>query len=203
MTLNTSVAIHGPYNVQEIYAFCRTLLNTPEDVEPITGPKPGQERGYRHGDRWIANPGGIGLDAWLWINYGADGPMVHRHDEWCATELGGKYDTTQEEIDEHAAEVAKNPTENGWAGIEVSFDTAYGYRNEHGEGCSELHARLIAELGNWLDARGLQWKWHNEYTGEWFDRFDSLAEFAGYHESSGADEWFRSVVTPVILGGAS
>jgi hypothetical protein len=198
MTLNTSVAIHGAYNVQEIYAHCRMLLNTPEDVEPWTGPDEGQERSYRHGQRWIGNPGGIGLPAWLQIYYGVDGPMTHRCDKWCSTELGGEWGTTQDQIDEHDRDVATDPTANGWAGIEVTFDTTYSYRGENDEGCSALHARLVAQLGAWLDSRGLEWKWQNEYTGEWFDRYDQLAEFAGYHESSGADDWFRNVAQPAI-----
>ena len=200
MTLNTSIAIGKPTNVREVFDFCRGLLNTPTNT-PFT------DRIDEHhpGRKEIFNPGGIGLDAWLWIYYGADGPMTHVHDEWCATEAGpAKWDSdgevmvTQEDVDQHTAEVAAHPTMNGWAAIEVTFDTAYGYRGPDGESCSQLHARLIAQLGAWLDRKGLPWKWQNEYSGEWFDGYDGLAEFAGAHKSTGAAAWFESTVVPFI-----
>lgn len=203
MTLDTKVVIGKPYPVREIFDYCRTLLNCPETVPVETGPEPGREREYRRGQKWLNNPCGIGLPAWLWLYYGADGPFaLHEHDKYCATEVGGEWGHTQEDVDRHAADIAADPTENGWAAIEVSFDTAYGYRGDNGESCSDLHARLVTALGQWLDARGLPWKWQNEYTGEWFDRYDGLAEFGDAHRTTGADAWFRNVVLPAIAGGA-
>lgn len=209
MTLNTSIVIGKPHNVREVYNFCRSLLNTPEHVEVRTGPEPGDERHWRAGQKWIANPGGIGLDAWLWIYYGADGPMTHVHDKWCHAEVGpakwddeGKHVVTQEDVDRHAEHIANDPTENGWGAIEVTFDTAYGHKNDRGENCSQLHSRLVAELGKWLDTKGLPWKWQNEYTGEWFDGYHGLAEFVGAHESTGAADWFNNTVLPLIESGA-
>lgn len=202
MTLNTSIAIGKPYSVREVFDFCRKLLNTP-DATPFF-----QEDSHSWGCKEIRNPGGIGLDAWLWIYYGADGPITHVHDEWCPTEVGpakwdddGEYIVTQEEIDNHAEWIATDPTKNGWAAIEVTFDTSYGHRNRRGERCDQLHTRLVAELGRWLDDRGLPWKWQNEYTGEWFDRYEGLAGLAGAHRSSGAEEWFQKQVLPLITGG--
>jgi hypothetical protein len=177
MTLNTSVAIGAPTDVREVYAFCRKLLDTPEDVQP-------QESEDGH-QRCIRNPGGIGLAAWLWINYGADGPLRHECESWC-----------DEDCDDAAGD---RPTDNGWAAIEVQFDTAYGYRGADGESCSDLHARLVTALGRWLDRKGLPWKWQNEYTGEWFNRFDQLDAFGDAHRSTGADDWFRNVVLPAIV----
>lgn len=200
MTLDTSIVIGKPYNVHEVYAHCRTLLNTPESVAAQTGP----DRPYtdtRAGQKWIANPGGIGLPAWLWIYYGVDGPMTHLHDKWCAVDLGGEYEWTQQDIDEHTEYVANDPTQNGWGAIEVTFDTAYSYRSDSGEGCSQLHARLVAQLGKWLDDKALPWKWQNEYTGEWFDGYDGLAEFVDSHRSTGAADWFNNTVLPLIESG--
>jgi hypothetical protein len=208
VTLNTSIVIGKPYNVHEVYAYCRALLNTPEHVKAEYGPEPGEERSYRSGQKWVLNPGGIGLDAWLWIYYGADGPMVHQHDKWCDIEVGpakwddeGNHTVTQEMVDDHAEQIANDPTENGWGAIEVTFDTAYGYRSDSGEGCSQLHARLVAQLGKWLDQLALPWKWQNEYTGEWFDGYNGLSEFVGAHESTGAASWFNDVVMPAIQAG--
>lgn len=176
MTLNTSVAIGSPTNVHDVYALCRKLLDTPDDVQPITS-NDDPNRVRRDGSKYIANPGGLGLDAWLWINYGADGPLTHTCDQWC---------------DDETHDLAENdPTQNGWAAIEVTFDTSYGYRGENGESCSDLHAWLVTALGQWLDAKGLPWKWCNEYTGEWFDRFDGLAEFGDAHRATGAIRRFH------------
>ncbi|MFF4600595.1 hypothetical protein [Amycolatopsis sp. NPDC001319] len=183
MTLNTSIAIGKPYPVRQVFDFCRELLNTPEGT-----PFSEEHSSWRKGVKQIFNPCGIGLPAWLWIYYGADGPMVETPD-----------DPSDEDEVEY---IARTPTKNGWAAMEVTFDTAYGYRGPDGESCSQLHARLVAQLGKWLDAKGLPWKWQNEYTGEWFDGYDGLAELVGAHESTGADEWFRGTVLPLIAGGA-
>lgn len=194
MTLDTSVVIGAPTDVMELFQFCRTLLGTLEGT-PFTH---NEASDHRPGQRQIFNPGGIGLPAWLWIYYGADGPIPkHQHDKWCASEVGGEWDHDQEDVDSHAAHIASDPTENGWAVIEVTFDTAYGYR-ENGESCSDLHARLVTALGQWLDAKGLPWKWQNEYTGEWFDGYDGLDDFGDAHRASGADAWFTGTVLPAI-----
>jgi hypothetical protein len=186
MTLNTSIAIGKPYNVHEVYAYCRTLVNTPEHIKPNTGPDPEQQKHWP-GQKYIANPGGIGLCAWLWINYGADGPMLQEPDD----------PNDQDEVDY----LKNSPTSNGWAAIEVTFDTTYSYRSDSGEGCSQLHARLVAELGKWLDDRALPWKWQNEYTGEWFDSYNGLDAFVDAHRSTGAADWFNNTVLPLIESG--
>jgi hypothetical protein len=196
MTLSTKVAIGKPHDVREVFEFCRELLGTPEGTPVHEG------EGYLNDQcKRIGNPIGIGLPALLDVTYGADGPMIHRCDKWCATELGGEWNHTQEDLDEHARHIAEDPTENGWAAIVVDFDTTYGYRGEGGESCSDLHARLVTALGRWLDERGLPWKWRNEYTGEWFDRYDQLDTLGDAHRCTGADAWFRDTVLPAILSG--
>src|SRR5690242_14095966 len=59
--------------------------------------------------------------------------------------------------------------------MEVSFDTAYGYRGPEG-GCGDLHARLVRELGAWLDGRRVRWSWLNEWTGEVHEGYEGLSE---------------------------
>lgn len=194
MTLNTRIAIGAPTDVRELLTFCQRLVNTPP------GHGIHESDGYgQPGVRLIGNPIGIGADALLAIHYAPDGTLpTHVHDKWCATELGGEWEHTQEDVDHHAEHIASDPTENGWAAIEVSFDTAYSYRGDGGESCSDLHARILTALGQWLDARNLPWKWQNEYTSEWHDGYDGLAEFGDAHRSTGADTWFRTVALPAI-----
>jgi hypothetical protein len=199
MTLNTTIAIGKPANVRDVFDFCNTLLGAPSTVE---WSQEDCDDSNRTGQRQILNAPMQGLPAWLWIYYGIDGPMRHSCDKWCAAEVGpAKWDETgeryhdAEEVAEHLAWIAANPTMNGWATVEVTFDTAYGYADENGERCNQLHARYIAQLGAWLDRRGIPWKWQNEYTGEWFDGYNGLAEFSS---SRDATDWFDSVVRPVI-----
>jgi hypothetical protein len=144
MTLNTRVAIGAPTNVHEVFAYCRTLLGASDSI-PI-------EKGWDYAkvNRTLRHPIGVGLDALLWLTYGADGPIIGRHDE------------------------DEDGLPQGWAAVEVSFDTAYGYRGENGEGCGKLHARLVRQLGEWLDRKDLPWKWHDEFYGDWHDSYDML-----------------------------
>lgn len=158
MTLNTSIAIHEPMPAEDVYQFCRALLGTPEHVVPIRS-----DSEFRQ-CRSIGHPIGIGLPALLDVYYGGDGPL-------------GPWKGDEDE-DADSQEYARNDySRNGWAAIEVTFDTAYSYREPNGAGCSDLHAWLVTQLGRWLDERGKTWKWENEFTGEWHDRFDGLEEF--------------------------
>lgn len=80
--------------------------------------------------------------------------------------------------------------------LDLSFDTGYAYAGPEGEDCGRLHARLVAELGSWLDGQGIAWQWKNEFTGEVFDRYDRLQDLAGGGEAT--REWFSWVVRPLI-----
>lgn len=192
MTLTTHVAIGAPTDVKELFGFCRQLLGAPADL-PV-------EHDYKGSVRKIANPGGVGLPAWLEIEYGADGPLpVHVHDKWCPR-VGDEYGAGEAEVLEHAAEIAADPLQNGWAAIDVSLDTTYSYRGEDGASCSDLHARLVLAIGHFCDARGLPWKWQDEFLGSWHDGEEGLAEFGDAFASTGAKRWFEQTVVPAIAG---
>lgn len=80
--------------------------------------------------------------------------------------------------------------------LTVSFDTSYGYSDERGYGCGDLHAEYIARLGQWLDAMGIRWCWENEFTGEIHTGYEQLTGLAsGAFEASA---WFRTTVLPAI-----
>lgn len=198
MTLDTRVAIGGGQAVdaQAVYDLCRKMVNTPNGVEPEVDESPKYKS--------ISNPPGIGADAWLAVQYGADGPIP-------AHECGD--DCYLDEAEDLAAEGESRcmdarfrdrgrPDYSGWASVIVSFDTTYGHRGPNGETCSDLHAKYVYALGQYLDSKGLDWKWEDEYQGEWYDRYDHLDEFGDAHRSTGADEWFRSFVLPAIAAEA-
>lgn len=54
--------------------------------------------------------------------------------------------------------------------LRVAFDTAYSYKTDTGESCSDLHRRLTAALGAWLDDQGADWWAQDEFTGTWHHR---------------------------------
>ncbi|WP_031467115.1 hypothetical protein [Sciscionella sediminilitoris] len=200
MTLNTKVAIAGPVDAMKVYRFGRDLLDTPDDIEPERG-----ESYLSASVKWIANPIGIGLSAILTVKYSNDDGIRHVCDKFCDAEVGPslwnpEHVVTQEEVEKHRRCIDSDPSENGWAQVVLSFDTAYGYRGDNGERCSELHVRLMSKLGKWLDDQGLEWKWCNEYTDEWHDRYDGMVAFVGGGDQ--AMRWFDQVVAPYISGQA-
>lgn len=209
MTLDTRIAVRAAnVSAHEIFMYCRTLLSTPDGTPYCTEADNHTGEPRNPGEKELWHRPGLGLDAWLMLYYGADGSLpCHVHDDFCDAEVGpAKWDTrpvpqmvTQEMVDEHAEWVASDPTENGWATVEISIDTAYGFKGDNGESCSDRHARFIHELGLWLDTRGCEWMWKNEYTGEWFTGRDGLDAFGRYHASEGGPgEWFAGVVIPAI-----
>lgn len=180
MTLTTSVAVDMPSEDSEVaawrlYAFVRELVDTPSDVKPDPEPK-------KFGHRSIWNPPGIGLNAWVWVNYDQD---IHEHGEDCEDPDEAKY-------------LHSDPTLTGLATHEVNFDTVYGYCGDNGETCSDLHARYITAVGRWCDQQGLKWWWQNEFTGEWHQGAEGLAEFGDAFRDTGAEAWFQTKVIPAI-----
>lgn len=139
MTLTTYVRIVEPTPVLPIFNECRRLLQG-EHV-PF---EHRQERYGPHPRNMAYRNQPYGLHALLWVVYGADGPLS---------------DYPEEDYDGHVPPRAS---------IGVNFDTAYAYRNGRGGGCSDLHAWLVIQLGEWLSARGLTWHWRHEYTGVWY-----------------------------------
>lgn len=51
--------------------------------------------------------------------------------------------------------------------IEASFDTAYGYKGDNGEGCHDLHAWLIREIARWVPDNTTMF-WFAESEGRWY-----------------------------------
>jgi hypothetical protein len=79
----------------------------------------------------------------------------------------------------------------------VDFDTAYSYTDSYG-GCGALHARLLFDLGGWLDEQGIQWAWRNEFTGDVHigDKYERLYDLVEGGQE--AVRWFKGTVEPVI-----
>jgi hypothetical protein len=167
MTLDTRVYVRGPVDHKALFVKCNQLIGAHEGVK------------FSDKDGCISNAPAQGLDAWLIINYGS--PL---RDGTCPR-------MPHEPDDDDDCWQNHKPA----CYADVSFDTAYSYSGPDG-GCGDLHARIIAELGHWLDTRGLAWSWKNEFTGEVHERYAGLTELGtGGAEAS---DWYRNFAAPAI-----
>jgi hypothetical protein len=194
VTLSTNVYVLDEVDPREVFRFCQGLLaKYDEDRRPPERQVWSDEASstYRDSDdqngvRRIANRLGQDLPGILDITYRAGGALRAEppgHDEDCGEDCGGEY---------HSRVC--------W--LDIDFDTAYGYKDERGWGCGDLHAALVNELGQWLDAKGARWEWRNEFTSEVHgggDRYERLIDLcSGGFE---ATAWFRTSVLPAIAIG--
>lgn len=190
MTLSTNVYVLDPVDVPEMFRFCQELLtryDEPDHRTPAQQKWNDEESSTYHdqedqtGVRRMANRIGQGLPAILDVTYRKGGPLRSTdigHSEWCEDDCDG----------EHARPCF----------ADVDFDTAYSSRFSFG-GCSELHALLVSNLGEWLDERGVRWEWRNEYTGDVHGGEERYTALAGLLNSGDeAMDWFRNVVVPAI-----
>jgi hypothetical protein len=204
MTLDTRVYVLDRISAKDVWLKCNQLIGADESVKAVHEQKKSWRKGesfVEPGDPWwYWNRPGQGLCALLDVQYRPDAPLrseadAAAHDEDC--NLPGT-----EWYDEEAG-----PCDGSWhypaCWLEISFDTAYSYKDEQGRGCGDLHASLLADLGRWLDERGVRWAWKNEFTGEVHTGYEQLIELCtGGFEASA---WFRTTVAPAIqreIGGA-
>jgi hypothetical protein len=80
--------------------------------------------------------------------------------------------------------------------VKVNFDTGYGYSDEFGRGCGDLHAAYIRKLGAYLDAQGIPFLWENEFRGEFHRGYEELRHLGSAGEE--ANTWLQNVVLPAI-----
>ncbi|TDD54563.1 hypothetical protein E1286_05060 [Nonomuraea terrae] len=198
MTLDTRVYVHDEIAYKDVWLKCNQLIGTKEN----TRFRDEQDKTWRNGESFvepgnawsIGNLAGQGLCALLDISYRPGAPLrtaeqAAAHDEdICNLPESSWYDAESGPCD------GSDHRPACW--LEVSFDTTYGYKGDNGEGCGDLHARLVAELGQWLDGRGVRWTWVNEFTGEVHSGYERLIDLcSGGFE---ATAWFRTSVLPAI-----
>lgn len=196
MTLSTHVLVLDEVDPYEVFRFCQAIVGRYDE-----GGRPPAEQRWRDkqqeefvDSRWVLRPESPwcvsnqpmqDLPAWLLVSYRRGGPLRSSgepaHDEDCEPDCDSDHSYRRD----------------CW--LDVDFDTAYGYRNDAGMGCGDLHAALISELGSWLDSRGVRWEWINEYSGDVHggpDRYERLADLvtAGFESAA----WLRSTILPAI-----
>lgn len=176
MTLDTHMYIHDEVDVHQFFHHFRKLLGA-------TGAHPYRDEDCEVYGHWtIGNELGIGLPALVTVHY-SPGEALRPDGDACCDYCGPD--------DYHYHKPAH------WA--YVSMDTTYGYRDEQGRGCGDLHASYVAQLGQWLDERGIAWSWENEYDGSIHggaDRYERLTDLM--QSGHRATRWFESWVLPAI-----
>jgi hypothetical protein len=195
VTLSTNIYVLDECTPHELFRFCQTLLTKYDEQgrtwrEQHCSDEP-RKAFFSTGlwsdeGRWsISNEIGQGLPAILDIEY-RPGAML-----WTPAQAAECDDDCDEGCDkDHYFRAC-------W--LNIDFDTAYSYRGPNGIGCGGLHALLVAEVGNWLDARGLAWEWRNEFTGEVHGGETRYAQLLGLADGGrDAAEWFTGMVKPAI-----
>ena len=189
MTLDTRVLLHSWTDPVELHTWFNKEVLRVADREPIFLTTPTS----------IRNQLGQGFDAIFDVDWNEDrkpydwlpyhGISLEAARGWNVTEAEARADY-ERDVKRYSAW----PT----GVIMISWDTAYGYRGENGEGCSELHAKFITRLAaEFLAPRGIGFHWQNEFTGEWNEGLSGLTEFAG--DGIAARSWFRDSVLPAVL----
>lgn len=189
MTLSTNIYILDPVDPMEVFNFCNTHLLKAEN--PLVDHKP-DTNWDRETKTWIDDPEvmdlsnrvGQGFDAWLLTTYRKNGPLY----------IEDQYDEYEDEDEEDG--IHRYLTDPACF-MKLDFDTAYGYSVPGIGGCSDLHARYIIALHDWLATKGVRIKWQNEFTGEYFDGLDGLEEFS--KAGTEARDWFKSILPGVLL----
>ncbi len=189
MTLSTNLYVLDEVDLGQLFRFCQERLTEYDDRTPKQQP---EQQETADGESWqgggvrsLRNVLGQGLPAILDITYRPGGPL------WTAEDAATCTSDCDPSEDYHYHPRAC------W--FDVDLDTAYGYRDVRGWGCGDLHAMLVAEVGKWLDERGVRWEWRNEFTGEVHggdQRYERLIERVSGGFEAGA--WFRTSVLSAI-----
>jgi len=186
MTLSTDVYVLDEIDAAEVFRRCQELLAEFDDAK--RGPdrqRSGVSESWRGGGKLMANEPDQGLSAWLMLHYREGGPLTTAeqaaaHEDHCDAECSGQYHD-----------------QACW--LSVDFDTAYSYHGPNAMGCGDLHAVLVAQLGEWLTRKGIRWTWRNEFTGEVHGNPESLINLVS--GGFAASAWFRTTVVPAIAAG--
>lgn len=194
MTLSTNIYALDPVSPHELFRFCQALMTKYD--EPTHRPPEQQSCSDEplHGiwelpGAWsISNSIGQDLPAILDIKYRPDAPL-----------------RTPEQAAEHENDCdedcdRQHHSRACW--LDIDFDTAYGAHFSNGMGCGDLHAALVSQVGQWLDARSVRWEWRNEFTGDVHggdERYERLIDLC--RGGLEAEAWFRTMVLPAIAAG--
>ncbi|MBF4603724.1 hypothetical protein [Curtobacterium sp. VKM Ac-2884] len=177
MTLNTRVRIKSPVNARALHDWAN------QELLKVKNPQ------FDVRETSIANAPGQGFAAWLITEHNGGKPFEFQ------PSLPVGSDFWNEFPDELANERAHFDAEPGGY-VDLTFDTAYSFRDDRGRGCADLHADYIVRTAAHAAELGVQIAWNNEFTGQWHDGIDGLDQFAG--NGVDAQRWFFGTALPAI-----
>lgn len=188
MTLDTRMRIHEQCDARELFDFCRLLLG------PSDGGKAPLDSNFTDEPNRLCNRLGQGYSAILEVEFDlATAPKSEWEKCYCEED---QEDAIEPDPDYKCSQCRKPD-----AYLEISWDTAYGYKGPNGEQCGDLHAAYIVSVAKWCDERGLTYSWHNEFNGDWCPGLENLNSLSkGGVE---ATAWFTSIALPAILSDIS
>ena len=141
----------------------------PRSREEYTETSNATEKGWGPTGSTITNTQvGIGLNAWCFMWHNEDGTALAYDDD----------ENTTDDLEKADADEDLWFEPRGY--IRLAFDTAYGYRGPHDEGCSDLHGRIVTYLAGIVTALGGEYAWQDEYTGEWFTDLSHVPYFGRF-----------------------
>lgn len=180
MTLNTLVNLTGPIELDAAFDIAlRALLTAADEMDRYPGAlierNPDWQSGYSYD--YVGTKIGQGLPGITDAKRMSDGSDF------------------QPERDEDDGEIWTDT--QPWS-VQLSWDTAYGYRGKSWRSASALHGAALTALHGALPD-GITMRWQNEFTGEWFNGIDGLDEFMGEGEKAQA---FATLATALIVANA-
>lgn len=185
MTLNTSVYILDPIDVEELFAWGNDNLIKPSSTPRVTrysiGDLPYSFDSTPITHAHVGNDLGQGFDA------------IFDIDHW----EGALHDAAEEEEDEDMKKYFSNRPKHY---AEVSFDTSYGFKESSAHpgisGCDNLHALYVGLLHQHLSEKGVRMAWKNEYSGEIFEGINGIDTLL--KDGDDTQEWFHNIAKPTI-----
>lgn len=147
MTLATTIRIEQPTDPRALLNFLTELVGGDPETA-LRYDMPGK----------IGNRVGQGFSAIVEVSYGLDGPLDLEY-------LDHESDFDIEWKTQHPDDLDNQPfVPAPTAAVQVDLDTTYGYRDDLGRGCVELHRDLAVAVAEYVGAP----VWFNlDINGEW------------------------------------
>jgi len=177
MTLNTRVRFKNPVNARALHDWANQDLLKAKDPDLDVREKS------------IVNAPGQGFAAWLITEHNLGRPFEFESSLPLDSDFWNEF---PDELGNERAQFEAEPV--GY--VDLTFDTSYGFRDDHGRGCSELHAGYVVRVAAHAAELGVGIAWNNEFTGEWHDGIEGLDQFAD--NGKDAQDWFRNVAAPAV-----
>lgn len=171
MTLNTQVYILDEIDPHQVFKFCNSMMGVEQPIFTESH------------DEWETNPvisldnaPGQGFPAWIMSNYRKRG-FLHPMPEYARDEEG------------------EASLESPACYMEIRFDTTHAYRDEYG-GSTELHARYLVALNDWLQTRNVSMCWKNHFDDSIHHGVNGLESL--FEGGDRTTAWFDEFVLPLV-----